>query len=68
MQRSDDELLARTPAGPEAFGEFYVRHETAVLGFMLRRTAPELRCSESVVRQRVSRGLATLRKITEEAS
>ncbi len=41
--RSDDELLRRTPKDPGAFGEFYVRHETAVLGFMLRRTGePEL--------------------------
>jgi RNA polymerase sigma factor (sigma-70 family) len=41
--RSDDELLRRTPKEPEAFGEFYARHETAVLGFMLRRTGePEL--------------------------
>jgi RNA polymerase sigma factor (sigma-70 family) len=41
--RSDDELLGRTPKDPEAFGEFYARHETAVLGFMLRRTGePEL--------------------------
>jgi DNA-directed RNA polymerase specialized sigma24 family protein len=28
--------------------------------------AAELRCSESVVRQRVSRGLAVLRNLTEE--
>jgi RNA polymerase sigma-70 factor (ECF subfamily) len=28
---------------PEAFGEFYERHETAILGYMLRRThGPEL--------------------------
>jgi RNA polymerase sigma-70 factor (ECF subfamily) len=40
---SDDELLASTPRRPEAFGEFYARHEAAVLGFMLRRTGePEL--------------------------
>jgi RNA polymerase sigma factor (sigma-70 family) len=40
---SDDELLACTPRRPEAFGEFYARHETAILGFMLRRTGePEL--------------------------
>ena len=40
---SDDELLATTPRRPEAFGEFYARHESAVLGFMLRRTGePEL--------------------------
>lgn len=43
MPRSDDELLAGTPARPEAFGEFYARHETAVLAFMRRRTGdPEL--------------------------
>jgi DNA-directed RNA polymerase specialized sigma24 family protein len=43
MQRSDDELLRRTPAEPAAFGEFYARHESAVLGFMRRRTGdPEL--------------------------
>ena len=43
QMRSDDELLQRTPTEPEAFGEFYARHETAVLGFMLRRTGePEL--------------------------
>lgn len=40
---SDDDLLAETPRRPEAFGEFYARHETAILGFMLRRTdEPEL--------------------------
>jgi RNA polymerase sigma factor (sigma-70 family) len=40
---SDDDLLASTPRRPEAFGEFYVRHEAAILGFMLRRTGePEL--------------------------
>ena len=33
--RGDDELLRRTPKEPEAFGEFYARHETAILGFML---------------------------------
>lgn len=32
-----------------------------------RAIAAELRCSTSVVRQRVSRGLATLRSITKEA-
>jgi RNA polymerase sigma factor (sigma-70 family) len=43
MHRGDDELLRRTPSEPEAFGEFYARHETAILGFMLRRTGePEL--------------------------
>jgi RNA polymerase sigma-70 factor (ECF subfamily) len=30
--------------------------------------AAQLRCSESVVRQRVSRGLAVLRQISEESS
>jgi RNA polymerase sigma factor (sigma-70 family) len=40
---SDDELLASTKRRPEAFGEFYARHEAAILGFMLRRTGePEL--------------------------
>ncbi|MDO9407523.1 RNA polymerase sigma factor [Patulibacter sp.] len=39
--RSDDELLARADAA--AFGEFYARHERAVLVFMLRRTSsPEV--------------------------
>jgi RNA polymerase sigma-70 factor (ECF subfamily) len=43
MQRSDDELLRSTPGEPDAFGEFYARHEAAILGFMLRRTGdPEL--------------------------
>jgi RNA polymerase sigma-70 factor (ECF subfamily) len=40
---ADDDLLALTPARPEAFGEFYVRHEAAVLGFLHARTRdPEL--------------------------
>jgi RNA polymerase sigma-70 factor (ECF subfamily) len=40
---TDDDLLAATPGRPEAFGEFYARHEAAILGFMLRRTGdPEL--------------------------
>jgi RNA polymerase sigma-70 factor (ECF subfamily) len=40
---SDDDLLAATLDRPEAFGEFYARHEAAILGFMLRRTGePEL--------------------------
>ncbi|MEV4419411.1 sigma-70 family RNA polymerase sigma factor [Patulibacter sp. NPDC049589] len=39
--RSDHELLSR--ADPAAFGEFYARHERAVLVFMLRRTSsPEV--------------------------
>jgi RNA polymerase sigma factor (sigma-70 family) len=33
--RSDVELFAATPASPEAFGEFYRRHERAVLRFFL---------------------------------
>jgi RNA polymerase sigma-70 factor (ECF subfamily) len=40
---TDDDLLAATPGRPEAFGEFYARHEAAILGFMLRRSGePEL--------------------------
>jgi RNA polymerase sigma factor (sigma-70 family) len=40
---TDDDLLASTPTRPEAFGELYARHESAILGFMLRRTSePEL--------------------------
>jgi RNA polymerase sigma factor (sigma-70 family) len=40
---SDEDLLARTPAHPPAFGEFYARHEAAILGFLHRRTGdPEL--------------------------
>jgi RNA polymerase sigma-70 factor, ECF subfamily len=40
---ADDDLLLATPERPEAFGEFYARHESAILGFMLRRTGePEL--------------------------
>jgi len=44
MQRlDDDELLALTPARPEAFGVFYRRHERMLLGFFMRRTGdPEL--------------------------
>ena len=39
--RSDTELLRRADAA--AFGEFYARHERAVLVFMLRRTSsPEV--------------------------
>lgn len=33
--RSDAELFAGTPENPEAFGEFYSRHEQAVLRFFL---------------------------------
>jgi RNA polymerase sigma-70 factor (ECF subfamily) len=40
---TDEELLGATPHEPEAFGEFYRRHEDAVLGFLLRRVRdPEL--------------------------
>ena len=33
--RSDAELFAATPENPQAFGEFYRRHEQAVLRFFL---------------------------------
>jgi RNA polymerase sigma factor (sigma-70 family) len=40
---SDEDLLARTPAQPEAFGEFYARNEAPVLAFLHSRTRdPEL--------------------------
>jgi RNA polymerase sigma-70 factor (ECF subfamily) len=35
---TDTELLAATGSDPEAFGEFYDRFETAVVGYLLRRT------------------------------
>lgn len=35
---TDAELLAATGSDPEAFGEFYDRFETAVVGYLLRRT------------------------------
>src|SRR5262245_65431094 len=39
----DDELLRRSVRRPEAFGEFYERHERLVLGFFVRRVRdPEL--------------------------
>jgi RNA polymerase sigma-70 factor (ECF subfamily) len=39
----DDELLRRSARRPEAFGEFYERHERLVLGFFVRRVRdPEL--------------------------
>jgi RNA polymerase sigma-70 factor (ECF subfamily) len=39
----DDQLLALTSSDPEAFGEFYRRHERAIIGYFLRRTGdPEL--------------------------
>jgi RNA polymerase sigma-70 factor (ECF subfamily) len=41
--RSDGELLAAAPADPEAFGEFYARHERDVLRFFLHWTrSPEV--------------------------
>ncbi len=41
--RTDADLLAATATDPEAFGEFYERHEDFVLLFLLRRTRdPEL--------------------------
>ena len=33
--RSDEELLSATPRDPEAFGEFYRRHEDGVLKYLL---------------------------------
>jgi RNA polymerase sigma factor (sigma-70 family) len=36
---TDTELLVATGSDPEAFGEFYDRYETAVVGYLLRRTA-----------------------------
>jgi RNA polymerase sigma factor (sigma-70 family) len=36
--RSDTELFAATPENPQAFGEFYRRHEQAVLRFFLHWT------------------------------
>jgi RNA polymerase sigma-70 factor (ECF subfamily) len=39
----DERLLAATAREPQAFGVFYRRHETAVLGYFMRRTGdPEL--------------------------
>jgi DNA-directed RNA polymerase specialized sigma24 family protein len=38
-QLSDAELLALTPAEPEAFAVFYRRHSRAVLVFVSRRAA-----------------------------
>jgi hypothetical protein len=38
-ERTDEQLLAAVDAGePEAFGAFYRRHVTALLGYFLRRT------------------------------
>ena len=73
----DDELLARIERlGGDARVEALLARLTpeqsdAVRARVLEEQdyagiASRLRCSESVVRQRVSRGLATLRRITEE--
>ena len=35
---TDTELLAAAGSDPEAFGEFYDRYETAVVGYLLRHT------------------------------
>jgi RNA polymerase sigma-70 factor (ECF subfamily) len=35
---TDEELLALTARQPRAFDEFYVRHESLVLGYFRRRT------------------------------
>jgi RNA polymerase sigma factor (sigma-70 family) len=35
---SDEELLRLTPKEPRAFDEFYLRHESVVLGYFRRRT------------------------------
>ena len=37
-ERTDEELLAAVRREPEAFGIFYRRHVTALLGYFLRRT------------------------------
>jgi RNA polymerase sigma factor (sigma-70 family) len=40
---TDEELLALTPEGPEAFASFYRRHERLLLSYFMRRTGdPEL--------------------------
>jgi RNA polymerase sigma factor (sigma-70 family) len=38
MRDDDDDLLARTPLEPDAFGTFYRRYERSVLGYFMRRT------------------------------
>jgi RNA polymerase sigma factor (sigma-70 family) len=38
LRATDTELLAATGTDPAAFGEFYDRYETAVVGYLLRRT------------------------------
>ena len=35
---ADERLLSETPKTPAAFGVFYRRHESAVLGYFMRRT------------------------------
>ena len=58
-----DELLEQLPAAQaEAVRSRILEEET------YPEIAQRLRCSESVVRQRVSRGLSSLRKIVEEKS
>lgn len=42
-RRSDEQLLAATKADPLAFGEFYRRHEEAMLVYVLRRTSKSSR-------------------------
>jgi RNA polymerase sigma-70 factor (ECF subfamily) len=42
-RETDAELLAATSVDPEAFGRFYDRYESAVVGYFLRRSAsPEV--------------------------
>lgn len=36
--RTDEALLAATKSSPQAFGEFYLRHERTVLHYFVRRT------------------------------
>ncbi len=66
----DAELIAATARGhADALAVLYRRHPPRVVGFALRvvderayqEIAGELECSGSVVRQRVSRGLARAR-------
>ncbi len=77
-RRSDAQLLAATGSEPEAFGVFYRRHvhapvdqREAVLARIVDERSYEelartLQTSQSVIRQRVSRGLAALRQRAEE--
>jgi RNA polymerase sigma-70 factor (ECF subfamily) len=58
-----EQLLARlTPEQADAVRARVIEEDS------YSEIAAQVRCSESVVRQRVSRGLATLRNFTEEAS